>query len=69
MCGSDYPLYDFGTGFEANDMIPNFEYKRRNYIVCMRGLAVGAYDITFMTMFDVVILERENPGQYVIIGF
>ena len=68
MSGSDYPLYDFGTGFAANNMIPNFEYERRNYIVCMRGLAVGAFDITFMTMFDAVILERENPGHYVIIG-
>jgi hypothetical protein len=66
MAGSDWPVWETARGMAANNQIDNFVYSYEKYATCINGFAQGKYDITFMTLYDFIATQRDNPNGVII---
>ena len=68
MSGSDWPVFEFAKGMVARNMIPNFKYTFTKYKSCLKQLEHSKIDVTFLTLYDFVILARSLPGKFTAIA-
>ena len=68
MSGSDWPVFEFAKGMATQGMIPAFDYTFTKYKSCIKQLEHNKTDVTFLTLYDFVILARNLPGQFTAIA-
>lgn len=66
MAGSDWPVWETARGMSALNQTDNFEYSYEKYATCINGFAQGKYDVTFMTLYDFIATQRDNPNGVII---
>jgi NitT/TauT family transport system substrate-binding protein len=66
MAGSDWPVWETARGMSALNQTDNFAYSYEKYATCINGFVQGKYDITFMTLYDFIATQRENPNGVII---
>lgn len=66
MAGSDWPVWETVRGMSELNKLNGFSYTYEKYGTCIDGFAVGKYDITFMTIYDFIATQRDNPNGVII---
>ncbi len=66
MAGSDWPVWETAHGMAELNRLNGFSYTYEKYGTCINGFALGKYDITFMTLYDFIATQRDNPNGVII---
>lgn len=66
MAGSDWPVWETARGMSELNRLKGFSYTYEKYGTCIDGFALGKYDMTFMTLYDFIATQRDNPNGVII---
>ena len=66
MAGSDWPVWETAHGMAELNRLNGFNFTYEKYGTCIYGFAAGKYDVTFMTLYDFIATQRDNPNGVII---
>ena len=66
MAGSDWPVWEHAHGMDEQGKLENIDFSYEKYATCIDGFVKGKIDVTFMTIYDFIATQRENPNGVII---
>jgi hypothetical protein len=66
MAGSDWPVWQLVVGMKEKGMLSKFDFSYEKYAITIDGFSKGKFDITFMTVYDFIATQRDNPNGVII---
>ncbi|MBF0387246.1 MAG: hypothetical protein HQL20_05250 [Candidatus Omnitrophica bacterium] len=66
MAASDWPVWQLVVGMNEQGSLGNFDLAYEKYAVTIDGFSKGKFDVTFMTIYDFIATQRDNPNGVII---
>jgi hypothetical protein len=66
MAGSDWPVWQLAVGMNEQGSLSQFDFSYEKYAVTIDGFEKGKFDVTFMTVYDFIATQRDNPNGVII---
>ncbi|MBF0489579.1 MAG: hypothetical protein HQL15_03040 [Candidatus Omnitrophica bacterium] len=66
MAGSDWPVWQLVVGMKEQGQLSKFNFSYEKYAITIDGFSKEKFDITFMTIYDFIGTQRDNPNGVII---